>query len=120
VELVVAADDGCDSCGSATNQPIVTAQLLPVTSFTRSRLYCRLCVMLLWLAVFVVCCRYSTALTFYFMLTATVPFGARGLNDAQIVAGLLESHVRPMLPPDFPARLCQLLQRMWPQVRQVL
>jgi len=58
---------------------------------------------------------YSAALTFYYMLTCQIPFSVRNLNDAQIVAGLLESQIRPIIPQNFPPLLSELLNKMWPQ-----
>ena len=57
----------------------------------------------------------GAALTFYVMLTGLIPYSVRGLNDAQIVAGLLESQIRPLLPDTFPRILGALLRSMWRQ-----
>lgn len=57
----------------------------------------------------------GAALTFYVMLTGLIPYSVRGLNDAQIVAGLLESQIRPLLPGAFPGTLGALLRSMWRQ-----
>ena len=58
---------------------------------------------------------YSAALSFYFMLTNLVPYSVRNLNDAQVLAGLVESQIRPLIPDHFPPQLAELLQVMWAQ-----
>jgi hypothetical protein len=47
-------------------------------------------------------------------------YSTRVLNDAQMVAGLLEAQLRPDLPLLFPPQLKRLLQGMWCQARHGL